>query len=425
MTACLICLGMLPAFSQETVTVDFLTDQGPATHRASGFLHAMSATVPSADLVKPLKPQLFRMAAEDWHKDERGAFANYQRVKEMGARMQIVVSDSHGYALSRWWPGDDGNWKPWEEIVEGIVRRVQANAMAVEYDIWNEPNGGYFWQKDQGRLFETWTHGYRKIRELDPKAIIVGPSISNFNKDYLQAFLLYAKQNNVVPDLLSWHEMGGYMNIPAHVDYMKQFLAQNGISIKRFCINEWIGPKQQTMPGFAVRFFAQGERAGIDGACHACWGDQTPGVSNCENTTLDGILTDKDRQPRSTWWAYKAYADVNGRLVKVTPAKEVDGLAGRDLTAKTAHIVLGRDGGTAGVVMLRCENMRAVGYLMKNGKVHVKAERIPDSGWSALANPTVEVDRDYLVTQGVLSIELPNFGPSDAYSISLSAPVGK
>jgi hypothetical protein len=216
--------------------------------------------------------------------------------------------------------------------------------------------------------------------------------------------------------------MGSYKNLPAHVDAMRRFLADNGIKIERFCVNEWIGPKQQTMPGYAVRFFASGERAKIDGACHACWGDAEPNCSNCENMSLDGILTHPDKKPRSTWWAYKAYADVTGQLVKVTPGKYVDGVAGRDLKAKCARVVLGRDGGSVGDVRVRFDNMRAVGYLANNGKVHVKADRIPDSGWSALEKPVVELDRDVDVVDGSLSVTLPNFGPTDAYLVTLTRP---
>lgn len=425
LAAVIVCLLLTPALAfpaQETVTVDFLSDQGAATHRCSGFLHAMSATIPGPELVTPLKPKLFRMAAEDWHHDGRGAIANYARVKGMGARMQIVVSDTHGYSLSNWWPGDNGDWTQWEAIVENTVKRVQQNAMTAEYDIWNEPDIGYFWKRDRERLFETWMHGYRKIRSLDPKAVIVGPSISNFNKDYLQAFLLYAKQNNVLPDILSWHEMSAYKSIPAHVDLMRQFVKDNGISIGKFCINEWIGPKQQTSPGTAARYFASGERAGIDGACHACWGDAVAGCSNCENTSLDGILTGTDKQPRSTWWAYKSYADVSGRLAKVTPGETVDGVAGRDLRSRTARVVLGRDGGSAGDIEMHLVGMRTAEYLIRGGKIHVLAERIPDSGWTALDHPVIELDVDLPVAKYELTVTLPNFGPSDAYSVTLRAP---
>ncbi|PYU94431.1 MAG: hypothetical protein DMG08_07625, partial [Acidobacteria bacterium] len=45
----------------ETVTVMMDLDQGPATYRATGFLHSFSSDTPSDDLVVPLKPRMFRL----------------------------------------------------------------------------------------------------------------------------------------------------------------------------------------------------------------------------------------------------------------------------------------------------------------------------------------------------------------------------
>lgn len=114
--------------------------------------------------------------------------------------------------------------------------------------------------------------------------------------------------------------------------------------------------------------------------------------------------------------------NVTGRLVKVTHGDYVDGVAGRDLKTKTARVVLGRDGGSVGDVKVRFDNMRAVGYLAANGKIHVRAERIPDSGWTALDKPVVQLDADCPISRDALTITLPSFGPSDAYLVTLSAP---
>ena len=396
--------------AQETVTIDLSADKGPVTYRASGFLHAMSATVPPPSMVDPLKPKLFRMAAEDWHKAGAGAFANYDRVTRLGARMQIVVSDSHGYSLAGWWPGDNGDWKAWEDIVEGLVKRAQDKGYSVEWDIWNEPNGGYFWKRDQAQFFEAWAHAYRKIRSLDPKAVIVGPSLSSYDRKYLESFLLYAQSEHVLPDVLAWHEFGDPRKIPEHADEMREFMAGQDIRIARISLNEIINSKQTLNPGVTAIYFANIERAGIDGACHACWGDKD-GASTCENQSLDGILT-PDKQPRSAWWAYKGYADITGRLVEVRPSASVDGVAGLDVQSKTVRVILGRDGGTSGSVEVNIENL-------KSSKVHILAQRIPASGWDALARPETKLDADYSVEGGRLKVMLLDFGPSDAYVITL------
>ena len=399
--------------AQETVTIDLSADRGPVTYRASGFLHAMSATVPEPSLVDPLRPRLFRMAAEDWHKIGEGAFANYQRVKKLGARMQIVVSDSHGYSLAGWWPGDDGDYSRWEAIVERLVRQAQAGGYSIEWDIWNEPNGGYFWKRDQAQFFEAWSHGYRKIRSLDQKAVIVGPSLSSYDRKYLESFLLYAQSNHMLPDVLSWHEFGDPRTIPAHADEMRKFMGEQDIKITRICLNEVINAQQTPKPGVTAIYFANMERAQIDGACHACWGDKD-GASACENQSLDGILTHPDKQPRSPWWAYKGYADITGRLVEVRPGASVDGVAGLDAQARTVRAILGRDGGSGDVQV-------DVAHV-QGSKVHVRAERIPASGWDAVATPEDKLNADYAIGKGHLRIVLPDFGSSDAYMLTIQMP---
>ncbi len=406
----------------ELVGVDLSSDLGPATQRASGFLHAMSATVPGPDYVDPLKPKLFRMAAEDWQKEGAGAWANYDRVRKLGARLQIVVSDSHGYALANWWPGDDGDWSKWQFLVDSMVKRALSEKRIVEWDIWNEPNIGYFWQRDRDRFFETWKRGCLKVRELDPSAVVVGPSLSGYDRKYLEEFLTFCKTNNVVPDILSWHEFGSPRSIPKHVDEMRAFMKSSGIPVKPICLNEIISGAQSTKPGATVAYFAAIERAKVEGACHACWNDKDPGVSACSNKTLDGILTYPDRKPRSVWWTYKAYADVTGTLAKLEPGKTVDGVAGVNSKARLVRMVLGRntkDGETCDAE-LTITGLKAAPWLARQGKVRVVAERIPDSGFEELTAPTKVIDAVQEVKAGSLKVIVPAFGPSDAYSVMLA-----
>lgn len=403
------------ALADEVVHIDLASDMGPVTYRASGFLHAMSATEPPAALVDPLKPRLFRMAAEDWQKVGAGAWACYERATKLGARMQVVVSDSHGYQLAGWWPGDNGDWTGWESIVERLVRHAQSAHCIVEWDIWNEPNLGYFWGRDRDRLFETWKRGFYAIRKLDPKAIIVGPSISGFDRAYMEAFLAYCKANDVVPDKISWHEMGSAKSIAKHCEQIRDISNSLGITRRPSCINEIIGSKQTCLPGPTVLFFAALERAAVDGACHACWGDEG-GVSACENQSLDGILTPKDKKPRAAWWAYKAYARLAGRLVGVIPTDTADGVASVDVSSARAYALLGRSGGEKQAIRVNFANLGI------RGKVRVKAERISDVGCRPLAAPLIIIDEVREAEANKLSVVLPGLGPYDACSISL-APV--
>jgi hypothetical protein len=61
----LLTMGTVHGVEAETVAVDFAVIKGPATHRASGFLHSISAEQPEDQLVRQLKPRLFRLHARE------------------------------------------------------------------------------------------------------------------------------------------------------------------------------------------------------------------------------------------------------------------------------------------------------------------------------------------------------------------------
>lgn len=410
--------AIAPADTLETVVVDLSVDLGLATYRASGFLHGMTAMEPAQELVAPLKPKLFRNQAAG----PTGAFATYQRVAALGARSQVVVSDSY---WDRKWPRTDSNWKRWEATVEDLVEEAKRNGCTLEWDIWNEPETDYFWEVDQARFFETWRRTVLKIRELDAQAVIVGPSLARYDGKYLEQFLVYAKANRVLPDVLSWHELdatdAGFRIIEADAADARRLLAEHQIAVGRLCINEIIGPGLHTRPGAAVRFFAALERARVDGACHATWPDADDGHNP---HSLSGILTQQEKLPRSTWWAYKGYADVTGRLVSLQPSATVDGVAGHDADAKETRTVLGRVAGDApaGAVELHFINLASAPGLVLDAKTHITAQRIPMSAWESLPSPVAVLDAWHEVRDDQVTLTLPEFGPDDAYLITVRAP---
>jgi len=130
-----------------------------------------------------------------------------------------------------------------------------------------------------------------------------------FDANYLESFLLFAKANNVLPDVLSWHELMnigdnpvfkiyGYSPdlIPAHVETMKQFMTANGITIDKFAITEYQGAAENYRPGPTVAFIADIERSGIEGT-KGNW------AVNNDPAQLSGLVTDPNNpQPRSIWW---------------------------------------------------------------------------------------------------------------------------
>src|SRR6202008_2647808 len=76
----------------------------------------------------------------------------------------------------------------------------------VRFDIWNEPAANsYFWPRSMAQYYEMWNTAVKTIRSLDPKAVIVGPSIANYDHATLLSFLTQAKAAGTVPNILNWH----------------------------------------------------------------------------------------------------------------------------------------------------------------------------------------------------------------------------
>jgi hypothetical protein len=413
------------ASAQETVVVDFGKAIGPATQRATGFLHSLTPDLPADELVIPLKPRMWRMGPGSIEQ-LKGAFGCHERVASLGAMHQMVVSDGHGYGGSGW-PGDDGDWSRWEDLVAGMVREAAELGSTFHWDIWNEPDIPAFWNPipddataSWNRFKETWTHGYRTIRRLDSDAVIVGPSNSAFSGNLFSVtdFLAFAQEERVLPDLLSWHEWHPN-SIVAHLEETRCFMTDKGIPEIPISINEYVTHPHQTEPGILVWYLAMLEKAKVHSAAHACW-PEPDGKSNCRRAQLDGILAADSREPRSTWWVYRGYAHITGELVTVQPSGTVDGVGGYDPDINTAHFLFGRNGEATGEVVVQFANLGEATELQdSNGGIHVIAEHIPDSGWDPLPEPPVALDRVIPTENGTLTISLPSFGSTDAYFVHI------
>ena len=199
-------MGVSSAYGQPpSLTVDFGVTGKPALQRASGFLNSISDREPEERHLQPLKPRLFRLNPFDALNVEL-----HHRLTAFGAVIQCVISDASGAygnpQLEQKWPGDNNDWTDWERLVENLVLEAQSKGLSVQWDIWNEPDYPPFWGRTAEQFNEAWKRAFLKIRTLDPKTIIVGPSLSRGPWHYLYKFLLIAKQNKAVPDIVSWHD---------------------------------------------------------------------------------------------------------------------------------------------------------------------------------------------------------------------------
>jgi hypothetical protein len=434
----LFLLPVLQARAGE-LRVDLSEPLGPATHRASGMLWSLSADRPADEWVVPLKFQYFRSRLTPWI--YYSGIDSLARMDQLGAKLQVVLSDEYALQFQKihrktadndgfgyWnvtdWPGENGNFELWDKVIQNCYDRVKDRGLVVEWDIWEEPNFHGWWKPSREQFFETYAHACRKLRALDPEAVIVGPSINRYDEDYLEAFLLYAKRHNVLPDVLSWHEIMNHhppASIPDHVNEIRTFMRRKGIDVPKIVINELVSPNRQTSPGEHVWYFAAIEEAKVDGACRAGWLEQDNSIFNAWRPMLAGLLT-PDLEPRSTWWACKYYADITGTLVQVKPDSSMTGIAGIDPEKGVVQILLGCSRHHAEQMNLKVLNLRKAPFVSKLGKVHVTAHYLPHSGLNALPAPKPFFDEVLRVNYGYLQVPLPGLGPNEAAFITLKRP---
>jgi len=384
------CSPPTPPSAKDSVTLDMAVAQGAPTYLASGFIYGISedGVQPPTALLSDIRVKGFRagrgvtegcgQAAWDTHwKVIKGYYA---KAKEMGVPMLILVSDDYQYSCPL--PGDGGDWTTFTTFMGQLIDSVKANGMTgpdVRWELWNEADYSAFWTGTQAQWLETWKHAYQQIRAAIPGAIIEGPSLSTGpGGSWMNAFLDYAKTNNVMPDYIAWHEAGGGGDPVADLATINRGLSTRGITgVKGFDINEYGGSAEQN-PGHSAWFLARFDRAGIQGL-RSNWAGGSQFFSNM------GDLVTTNWQPNSQYWIYKRYADQTGLRTSVAAGTQVDAVAYQDACAAKSIIVVGNKGGVTGAVNVVIKNIPA--WLQTGGSTKVLLEKLPTGNAALNARP--------------------------------------
>ena len=411
--------GQQPSIAQvrSNITVDF---GQPATGiiSMSGFLHGIDPTKPPDSSVKPLQPKLWRV----------GRLDVYDRVIASGAEFQLLVSDLWGYGSNpKGWPYQ--NYPAWEAFIRQLAQ--QNKGKKIIWDIWNEPDlKNPFWKGSREQFFETYKRAYKILRqELGPSAMIGGPSISTYNKEYLTAFLDYCKTNKLEVNFLAWHELNDtiILFVDDHVFDAKRNYQQSPfykeLKLQKIYVNEIVGELAQYQPGEILGYLYNLEYAKADGACRACW-DTTGSkkVSNCFNNTLTGTVTPNTFEPRAAWWTYKAYADgVNSRVLSRSDNDRLVALASKSNPQGKAQVLLGyfdRNYSSATTVTLNLKNLQALG-IQSGQKVSLKLEKIPNNLEGAVQKLVTVKEEQISAGSGSLTYTIPNFNVHEGYLLTV------
>jgi len=423
------CSAPTPPSAEDSVTLDMATTQGAPTYLASGFIYgiAQDGSQPSDALLTDIKVRGLRagrgVVDQECSTQTSGLEttnfgviqAYYEKAKAIGANFRILVSDDYGY-VSCPIPGDGGDWTQFTTFMSQLIAEVQAAGMTgsdVLWELWNEPDVSIFWSGTQAQWLATWQHAYQQVRAAIPGAVIEGPSLATGpGGSWMNAFLDYAKANDVVPDYITWHEEGGGADPVADLATINSGLTTRGITgVKGFDVNEY-GTTSEQNPGHSAWYLARFDRAGLQGL-RGNWADGTAFFSNMAD------LVAANWQPNSQYWIYKRYADQTGLRTSVTAGTQVDAVAYQDGCAGKSIIVVGNKGGVTGAVNVVIKNIPS--WLQTGGSTEVLLEKMP-TGDAALSAPVVVTNAAAAVTCNEMTVTIDWATATDGYVVTLSPP---
>jgi len=388
--------------------VDLSRPVRQVTHCASGAAWGASRSAPPNEILAALQPtSLLQPATLDGEDADFGALDVAARVSPFGLHhVQAVLSDLLPGHPPRW-PGLDD----WLALVRAFVERTtRAERDDVWYDLWDEldrqPMEGW---RANGQRLAVWKATHDAVREADPQAVIVGPSLPAWERERYGEILAWMRDNTCLPDVVSWQETGDPGGIETHASEYRELLRGLDIDERAILVSQYMGRDDVGAPGPSVAYLAALERARVGYACLALW--HAPGTM--------ARLVD-ERGPLGGLWVYRWYAEMSGQMVSAGPAAAAgdarDALASVDEHRQTASILVA--GERPHVVVY---GLGATPFLLRAGRVHVRVERAPHDGFGPVRAPELIAERDVAVSEQTFELTIPTRG-WDAARIVLSVP---
>ncbi|WP_369188730.1 RICIN domain-containing protein [Streptomyces sp. R08] len=420
--------------ANTSVTVDFATAGGAPTYHASGMIYGMTpdGSLPQDHFFTDIKWHFMRAGGAqlnsggyatslaDYQTRWASTLAQYKRTAALGGTFVLLPHDLWGAdgTTRQGWPGDNGDWTQFDAFVTQLISDVKANNMTVQWDLWNEPDGGGFWGASQTQYLQMWSRFYARIRAAFPSQLIVGPSTAgqpNSANSWWTTYLAYVKANNVAPDIYSWHDEPG--DPVTDVGRANSTLATAGLTNTRaYQINEYATPSMQS-PGGGAWFIGRLERAGADGL-RGNWASGTALHDN--EASLLAKNSAGQYLPLGEWFMYRYYGSQAGNIVNLVPGTGTDGLATKDNAAKNAKILLGSSGNT-GTVTVNLTGLNTTS-VVESGKVRAVLQRVPYNNGGPVTGPVTVSDQTLTVNGNAATVNVPYTSAQDGYTLTLLPP---
>jgi len=401
------------------VDVHLATSTGAVHGGASGMLYGLAEPgVPSAALVSGAAPRTMAQKAPGGLQHPGGDALELadSYFAAGGGEMLVYLQDA-----LRQWPYEQVGTAAYRGVVQDAVRAVSARDDRGRFTWVPFNEGDWIWYPDweggdRERFLEDWTTIVRAVREVDPEARVAGPNEARFHPQRVRDFLAHCREHDVLPDVVSWHELqpSSLESYPAHYRHFRALERELGIGPLPVNVDEYANRRDMSVPAQLLQWLEMFETTKVD-ADLAYW-------------TMAGNLDDHavgQQQANAGWWLLHWYAGLRGETVHVDVPHPVvrdslRALAATDVEARHACVLVG---GGRDAVRLRLHDAAAHGW---EGRVRVRTSRLVWSGCAGeVSAPEVLADEvRKLEGAGPLDVLLPAGAASTVLRVDVTPDGG-
>lgn len=310
------------------------------------------------------------------------------------------------------------------EIVEFVADAVAEDSAHPEKYVFipfNEPDGGNWypnWSTQKAQFLADWQSTYEKIQEVWDRhglghARIGGPGDTRWQPERSADILAFAKENDSLPDVFIWHELGidNLATYRSHYDDYRQLEASLGIDPLHINITEYGMLRDMGVPGQLIQWFTMFEDTKVD-AQTAYW-------------NYAGNLSDNTARPNGAnggWWMFKWYGDLAGsETVRVTPPSPntvdtLQGIGAIDEDDRRATVLWG---GTDSDVSL---DLRGLSSAVFGDAVDIEVREVALTGAEGLATTprVVTAFSGVELSSGTTTLSVPTYDRYAGYQLIIT-----
>ncbi|MCI3270685.1 CBM35 domain-containing protein [Streptomyces cylindrosporus] len=407
--------------ASQTYTVDLGTTTGKVLRGSNGALYGQSDDgVPGDNLLAPLKLTTGSQKPPNGAQHPNGDILDVAPsfFRNGGGTMYTNIQDMYSA-----WPYQNLGLSDYLTKVDTAVDTIEATSYAdkVVFVPFNEPDGNWYtgltssnsttYATARDSFLSDWKTVYQRIRSDFPGAKIGGPNTAVWNQRLFGDFLTFARDNDVLPDVFTWHELdpSSLANYRDHYTTYRSLESARGISPITINIDEYGNRRDMSVPGQLAQWAAMFEDTKVY-AQQPYWDI----AGNMDGNTVQANI------PNGSWWFWRWYAGMTGQTVRTTPPQAdvkdtLQGMASLDTGRRQAQVIVGGSASDTDVVI---DNIPGATF---GSKVEVTVQALDWSGYEGASAPPRTISRTaYTPSNGSITVPLTGLNAMSAYRITVT-----